>query len=184
MIHLLSSLVSTMRLKETYNFSRKDYLERKSEERNEDIRQNIYAKRRNLITAKTSAVIGVLCVPVTAGMSLLGVAYQWRNISVEKRKLKMLNQIWLQERENEWLEHRPFKDKWVPMFITSLLGCFIFSVDLGISNASATAAYAAQQGIYGYEFNAHAVGAYYDGIEKGLGTAGNKVASKIGNSGD
>ena len=170
-----------MRLKETYNFSRKRYHDKKADDDNDDIKENIYAKRRNLISAKTSVVTGVLCVPVTAGASLLGVAYQLRNISVEKRKLAQLDLIWTSEREQEPLQHRPFKDKWLPMFITSLIGCFIFNVDLGISNASATAAYAAQQGLYGYDFNAHAVGAYYDGVEKVIGTAGNKVVKANAN---
>ena len=83
-----SSAADKMHIKETFKFSRRDYKERKSESELVELREDIYAKRRNLVTAKTSAVVGVLCVPVSAGMSLLGVAYQWRNISVEKRKLK------------------------------------------------------------------------------------------------
>ena len=172
-----------MHIKETFKFSRRDYRERKSESELAELREDIYAKRRNLVTAKTSAVVGVLCVPVSAGMSLLGVAYQWRNISVEKRKLKELTDIWIEERKQDWLEHRSFKDKWLPMFITSLLGCFIFSVDLGISNASAQAAYAAQQGFIGTQFNAHAVSAYYTGIEKGMSVAGNQAAAYNGKRG-
>lgn len=164
-----------MRIKETYNFSRKSYRDRKLDDEPDALRENIYAKRRNLITAKTSALIGVLCVPVSGGASLLGVAYQIRNISVEKRKLAVLDHIWIVDRGEEQLAHRAFKDKWLPMAIISLLGCFIFNVDMGISNASASAAYAAQQGLYGYDFNVHAVGAYYDAVEKGIGTAGNKV---------
>ena len=168
-----------MKFKEgLFGFSSSDYREKISSRDYSyaEVATNIYRKRRAIASSKTSAVGGVAAVHVSGGASLVGTAWATRNISVEKKKLRLLEEEW-ERRGQEPLPKRTLKDTIIPIIITGAIGVFTFSVDLAISNATATAAQAAAMGIPGYEFHGHLVGAYYTSIEKGAGKLGNAVNS-------
>lgn len=169
----------TMKIKEgLLGFSSSDYREKISSRDYSyaELATNIYRKRRAIASSKVSTATGVAAVHVTGGASLVGSAWSARNISVEKKKLRLLEEEWAR-RGQEPLPKRTIKDMVIPVLITGAIGVFSFSIDLAISNATATAAQAAAMGIPGYEFHGHLVGAYYTAIEKGVGKMGNAVNS-------
>ena len=141
-----------------------------------ELATNIYKKRRAIVSAKTSAVSSAAAAHVTGGASLFGTGLSMRSLSVEKQKLELLEEEW-QRRGQDPLPKRKLKDMLIPIVLTGAIGVFAFNVDLGIANATQTAAEAAAMGIPGYEFNGHVIGAYYDTVEKGMGMAGDAVNS-------
>lgn len=143
-----------------------------------ELATNIYKKRRSIVSSKTSAVTGVATAHVSGGTSLIGSAWAGRNISVEKQKLELLEEEW-ERRGQDPLPKRKLTDVIIPILITGAMGVFAFNVDLGIANATHTAATAAAMGVPGYDFNGHAVGAYYDVVEKGMKMGGNRVANSL-----
>lgn len=166
-----------MKIKEgLFGFSSSDYSEKISrrEYSYSELATNIYRKRRAIATSKVSTASGVAAAHVTGGMSLVGSAWSGRNISVEKQKLALLEDEWARRGQTR-LPKRTVKDMVIPVVIAGAIGVFTFSVDLGIANATATAAQAAAMGIPGFEFHGHLVGAEYTSIEKGAGKLGDAV---------
>lgn len=173
-----------MRLpKEIFRFSSKGYRAEMENLDDEELQLKIYKKRRNITLSKTSATVGFCCLGVTGGTSLIGMIYHFRNLSVEKRKRKILEEFWSDRFDGEVLPERSFQDKWFPMALGIALGCFIWNVDLAILNQDQFAAYAATQGVAGYEAVSHAASAMISGEEKVLGTVGNKIQDFVGKRG-
>ena len=139
-----------------------------------ELATNIYRKRRAITAAKVSAVSGVAAVHVTGGASLVGTAWSARNIAVEKKKLRLLEEEWAR-RGQEPLPTRTLKDTVIPVVITGAIGALAFSVDLALSNAIEAMAQGPATGFPGYELSGHLVGAYYTALEKGLGSTGNAI---------
>jgi len=179
-----------MQLKDTLHFDATSY-EREIREKGYtfgELARDIYIKRRQIVSSEVTVVTGLACVHVSGGTSLLGSAYAARNVNVEERKLALLEHLWKSTGMNP-LPPRNITDTVIPVAISTAIGAFTFSIDLGISNAVATAAYASQMGIPGYALpiNSHLIGGGYFGVEKGMGWVGvhaNEMIARKGNHSD
>lgn len=139
-----------------------------------ELATNIYRKRRAIVTSEVSAVCGVVAAHVTGGTSLVGSAWSARNISVEMKKLRLLEEEWARRGQHP-LPERTIKDTIIPVLITGAIGVFAFYVDLSMAELTAEAAQAAAQGIPGCEFQGHLVGAIYTVVEKSVAKLGDTL---------
>ena len=173
-----------MRIQDSLHFSATSYDKRIHDKDYTfgELARDIYLKRCHIASSTTSAAAGIACAHVSGGVSLFGSAYAGRNVSVEKQKLTLLEHLW-ESTGVEPLPHRHIKDTVIPVVITTAVGVFTFSVDLGLSNAVANAA---QAGIPGYELaiSSHITGGEFSGVEKGMGWVGERINQKIAGHGE
>ena len=173
-----------MRIQDALHFNATSYNKRIREKDYTfgELARAIYIKRRHIASSTASAAAGVACAHVSGGMSLVGSAYAGRNISVEKQKLTVLENLWKCTGMAP-LPHRHIKDTVIPVVITTAIGVFTFSVDLGLSNAVANGAQASIPG-YGLAISSHLTGGELFGMEQGMEWAGGRISGKIANSGE
>ncbi|KAF8657833.1 hypothetical protein AX16_002149 [Volvariella volvacea WC 439] len=170
-----------MRLGETLHFSSGDYRKKISSPDYSyyDLARHIYIKRRAITSASVATGASVVSLGITGGASVFAGALSLRNRSVEKQKLELLEQEWVR-RGQPPLPDR-LRDKVIPIILTTAVGLFAFSVDLGISNAMNPPPDLVAMGYCSpmTQVEGYIVGAYYTVIEKGLHGAGVKAANKI-----
>jgi len=142
------------------------------------LQENIYKKRRMINSSKTSAAAGAACAHISGGMSLLGTAWSVRTLSVEKQKLKLLEEEW-ERRGSDKLKKRFVKDTLLPVATSAAIGTLTYGADVGVSNLAAQNAMAHTIGDpLMNTWNSTAVSTYYTGIEKGVGYATNKAMDR------
>ncbi|KAJ8489099.1 hypothetical protein ONZ45_g13707 [Pleurotus djamor] len=168
-----------MRLRDVLGFSSSNYKEQISDPDYtlQEIALNIYKKRRAIVASKVQATGGVLASGVTGGWSLASSAYATRNINVEKRKLKLLEEEWSNRRQPR-LPKRRLKDMVIPVIIATATQAFAFTIDLGLANAAAQNEMFPIGHPFSYPYDLDAVGLYYNAVERGTQSIGNWVMDK------
>jgi len=163
-----------MHMKDALGFSSSRYREKISD-CNEyhpiQLAHNIYKKRRAIIAATGGFLTGLAAAHLTGGMSLAGSAWSDRNLHVEKRKLKLLEEEWM-NRGFETLPSRNVRDVLIPVVVATAVGALTFTVDMGLANAVAQTAMYPVGSPLAYPYNVHEVDIYYRGVEYGVGKLG------------
>lgn len=163
-----------MKIKDAMGFSSSDYAKKISNREECDttqLAQNIYKKRRAIISSSGGVATGLVAAHLTGGMSLVGSAWSGRNFRVEERKLELLEKEW-ESRGFEPLPTRLVRDVLVPGVVTTAVGAFTVTADMGLANAAAQTALYPVGSPTAYPYNVHVVELYYKGIEMGIGRVG------------
>ncbi|KAJ8482838.1 hypothetical protein ONZ45_g14818 [Pleurotus djamor] len=170
----------TMRLGETFGFSSSDYIEKISDPSYtlQEIALNIYKKRRAIAMSTVQVAGGILASTISGGVTLAGSAFAARNINVEKRKLKLLEEEWEGNRRQYPLPKRHVKDTVIPVIIATAVGALAFTVDLGLSNAVAQNEMYPIGHPFHYPYDITQVGIYYTAVERGAQAIGTFVMNK------
>ncbi|KAK7032588.1 hypothetical protein VNI00_012851 [Paramarasmius palmivorus] len=169
-----------MRLGEVLGFNSSKYREKISDPNYslQTMALNIYKKRRAIATSGVQVAGGVVAAGISGGVTLAGSAFAARNIHVEKQKLKLLEEEWCTGRRQYPLPKRHIKDMVIPVIIATAVGALAFTVDLGLANAAAQNAMYPIGHPFHYPYDIHAVGLYYNAVERGSQAIGTWVMNK------
>jgi len=130
-----------VKLEEYFHFSSAKYREGIASKAysDENLANEIYKKRRNLVASKTKIGTSVAIAVASHGVGLVGVFMGARETDVEKKKLELLEEEW-SRRKGYRLDNRVFKDMVVPAVLSAAVGALTLGVDLGMANSAATGA--------------------------------------------
>jgi hypothetical protein len=143
------------------------------------LRDNIYLKRRNIVSSTISALGGLACAYITGGMSLGGTVYSGRNLKVEEEKLALLEAEWVR-RGGEPLVQRYFKDTVMPLILSSAVSAFTLGADIGLAHAAVPSC-AAQMATPADQFSGHLVGPALTVAESWMSCVGRRVNTIVAN---
>ena len=145
------------------------------------LQDNIYRKRRNIVSSTVSVLGGLACAYVTGGMSLGGTIYSGRNLKVQEGKLALLEAEWVR-RGGDPLVKRYFKDTVMPLITSGAVCAFTLGADIGLAHAAAPACQCAtQMAPPEDQFNGHLVSSMLTVAESGMSYVGRRVNTIMAN---
>jgi hypothetical protein len=123
-----------MKLLETLHFSENNYQQTISRKyfSYTTLAKEIYRKRANETTAKTRLAMSIATVHLTGGLSFLSAAANCRNMSVEARKLKVLEVEWARRGQCR-LPERSIRDQIILISIAIGTSAITIGIDIGLS---------------------------------------------------
>lgn len=126
-----------MGLGDIASFNKQKYRYHVQEDYNdEELRDNIYKKRRQVAASSCSVGTGVALMHVTGGASAVGSLLAGRNVQIARKKLKILEEEW-GERGYEKLPKEFVRDTIVPAAISAAVGVVSCGIDHAAANAMA-----------------------------------------------
>ncbi|KAF8657836.1 hypothetical protein AX16_002152 [Volvariella volvacea WC 439] len=125
----------------------------------------IYSKRRAVVGSGVAVGSSIISTSFSGGASLISSAWSLRSLSVERQKLELLEQEWARRGQLPLRERK--RDMIIPIILNTIMGLFMFNVDLNVENPMTPPSHPVQAGWLPptNSFGGYAVGAYYTPIQ-------------------